>query len=103
MNMDRLQDQLLRAARKNPPGDGVPYAFERRIMHRLGSRRPETVLDLWSGALWRGAIACMAVTLICGVWSYSAHQRPSDPPGDFSQELSSTVFASMDQTGGGNW
>jgi len=103
MNLNHLQNRLLQAARKNPPSDAPPYAFERRIMNRLAARRPETALDWWSVSLWRGAVACVAVTLLCGVWSYTAPKQSNPPTGDFSQELSSTVFASMDQPGEGDW
>jgi hypothetical protein len=97
MNLNHLQNRLIQAARKNSPRNAAPYAFERRIMNRLASHRPQTALDWWSVSLWRGAVACLAVTMLCGVWSYASHKQPSLPTGDFSQELSSTVFASMDQ------
>jgi hypothetical protein len=103
MNLNDLHNRLIGAARKSPPSDATPYAFERRVMNRLATRWPETALDWWSVSLWRGAIACVAVTLLCGLWSYKSHQAPVDVSGDFSQEFSSTVFASMDQTGEGNW
>ena len=37
MNLPKLQEKLLAAARGNPPGDQVPYAFEQRVMARLRS------------------------------------------------------------------
>ena len=56
MNLDDLQKKLLAAARSHPPVDAVPYAFEKRIMARLGAAR--NVADgwtFWGRALWRAA------------------------------------------------
>ena len=38
MNLAELQRKLIAAARANAPGDGVPYAFEKRVMALLASR-----------------------------------------------------------------
>ena len=38
MNLAELQKKLIAAARANPPGDGVPYAFEKRVMALLAAR-----------------------------------------------------------------
>jgi len=103
MKLSDLQTKLLRAARQSPPAASVPYAFEKRIMHRLSARQPDSALAMWGAALWRGAIACVALTLLCGVWSYAAQKRQIDAANDFSQELQSTVFASMDQQGEVDW
>ena len=35
MNINLLQEKLIRAARHHPPSEHVPYAFEQRIMARL--------------------------------------------------------------------
>ena len=57
MNLSELQNKLLDAARRTPPADHVPYAFERRIMARLtAAPRPNEWLA-WTRALWFGAAA----------------------------------------------
>jgi len=103
MNLDQLQNKLLRAARGTSSSDAVPYAFEQRIMHRLTSRQPESAAALWGSALWRGALACVALTMICGVWSYASRPAPADTAANFSQDFQATVFASMNQPGEGDW
>ena len=45
MNLAELEQKLVAAARANPPSDGVPYAFEKRIMARLATR---PVMDDWA-------------------------------------------------------
>ena len=46
MNIAELQKKLLAAARANPPGDRVPYAFEKRVMALLAARnRSSGVVD----------------------------------------------------------
>ena len=102
MKLSHLQTKLLRAARRNSPGDAVPYAFEKRIMRRLAARQPESALAMWGAALWRGAIACVAITLLCGAWSFAAQKRQAEASTDFSQDFQATLFASMDQPADGN-
>ena len=91
MNWDRLQPSLIRVARRRPPGDQVPYAFEKRVMAALRSSQP----DPWAfvaRALWWAAGTCTAVALSIGVWT-----SLTDPSGDdFSQELEQTILASAD-------
>jgi hypothetical protein len=68
MNILELQKRLLAAARRNPPGDQVPLAFEKRIMARLTANPPALspygVWLAWSRSLWLGAAACTAIALI---------------------------------------
>ena len=96
MNVEKLQRKLINAAKANPPSDRVPYAFEKRIMARVGSH---TVLDewgLWAGSLWRAAVPCVAVMLLLGAWSFfPANPRPAS--NDLSQEIENTVLAAVEQ------
>ncbi len=93
MNLDSLSKKLLAAARKYPPADAVPYAFEKRILARVTSARP--VSDEWAQwvrSLWLGAAACMAVTV--GIYAWSA--LPEDElelAMDFSQSIEQTILA----------
>ncbi len=94
MNRDRLQDRLIRAARRHPPGDQVPYAFEKRVMAALRT----ATSDPWAAIarhLWWAAGACTAVAISIGVWT-----SLTDPAGDeFSMELEQTILASADDGG----
>lgn len=90
MKLDNLQDNLIAAARTIKPDGRVPYAFEKRILALVASATdPWTV---WSRALWRAAVSCLAVVTLCGAWTlWSQHRHGAT---DFSQEFESAVFAS---------
>ena len=94
MNLAELHKRLIATARAHPPEDRVPYAFEKRVMARLG-RKPK--VDEWgylARALWCGAAVCTAIAIATSVWSFEA-------PGDdsmlaFSQDLEQTILSSPD-------
>ena len=94
MNVVELEKKLLRAARAHPPGDQVPYAFEKRIMTLL---KPLSVdsWSVWAEALWRATVPCLAVMVLLGAWSYLSF-NPS-PSNNLSQEMDNTVLAVVDQ------
>jgi hypothetical protein len=92
MNLNDLHDTLIAVAKKNPPGDQVPYAFEKRIMSRLSSMTPPNPWALWGGPLWRSAVSCVAITVLCGLWAFATN-RPSDSPESFSQAFEAAVLA----------
>jgi hypothetical protein len=96
MNLDELQKKLLAAARSNPSSDAVPYAFEKRIMARLAASAPTDIWTLWSRALWRSAITCIAVTLISGAWTLWASRQASSAD-EFSEQFETAVFVMADQ------
>ena len=58
MNLAELERKLIAAARANPPGDQVPYAFEKRILAHLATRPVADGWELWARALWRAAALC---------------------------------------------
>jgi len=65
-----LDRKLLAAARRTPPDERVPYAFEKRVMARLAAA---PALDLWAAfirPLWCGAAACALVAVLLNVWSF---------------------------------
>ena len=96
MNLAELERKLIAAARANPPGDRVPYAFEKRIMARLASQPVADGWALWSRALWQAAAPCAAIMLALGAWSWLEPQaNPSTT--DLSQELEQTLLAAVDQ------
>ena len=100
MDIAELQKKLIAAARANAPGDQVPYAFEKRVTALLASRVAPQNLDGWVHGLWRAAMSCVAVTLLCGAWSLLT---PAIAPAnatastDLTQDLENTLMASVDQ------
>jgi len=92
MNLERLQTKLLAAARKNIPGDDVPFAFEKRIMARL-SKPLADAWDIWARALWRAAVACVVAMALFGGWSYQTAPHEAD----LSEEFENTVYAAFDE------
>jgi hypothetical protein len=96
MNPSDLQTKLIRAARCEPPRDQVPYAFEKRVMARIASAAPLNPWAVWGRPLWRAALSCVAVTLLCGLWSLAATPRQESSE-SFAQDFERTVFASLDQ------
>jgi hypothetical protein len=93
MNVNELHAKLIAAARKNQPGDQLPYAFEKRILSRLKSQPAPNVWALWGRPLWQAALSCMIITALCGLWAYG---RPKpEAPESFSQDFEAAVFAPM--------
>jgi anti-sigma-K factor RskA len=95
MNLVELQKKLLAAARAHPPGDAVPYAFEKRIVARLRARPAEDAGLWWGRALWRAAGACVAVSFLLGVWTYLPSNAAASST-SFSQDLEQTMLAAVD-------
>lgn len=101
MNLEQLQQKLLAAARAHPPGDHVPYAFEKRIMSCLATVPAPDFSALWARALWRAAAPCVAVAILLGVWSLGG-DGSSTAAGlanreDFSQHFERTMLAVADE------
>ena|SRR6185503_20074571 len=95
MNLNELQKKLLGAARKNPPGDHVPYAFEKRIMARLASAPRFDEWTAWVRPLWYGAGVCTAVALFMSVWSFEL-DADQDLAAYFSRDIEQTILAPDD-------
>jgi hypothetical protein len=94
MNIDELRVKLIAAARKNPPSEGVPYAFEKRILSHLSAAPRPDFWALWGRPLWRAAVSCVVITTLCGFWAF--HRLPkADETGNFSQDFEAAVFAPM--------
>jgi hypothetical protein len=96
MNLAELQKKLIAVARTEVLDDRVPYAFEKRVSALLASRVAPQNLDLWVRGLWRSAISCVAVAMLCGAWTFftPATSASSD---DLSQNLETTLLSSVDQ------
>ena len=95
MNLVELQNKLIAAARANAPGDHVPYAFEKRVTALLSSRVALQNLDGWVRGLWRAAVSCMAVALLCGAWEF-LNPATTNNTADLSQNFETTLLASVD-------
>ena len=96
MDIAELQKKLTAAARANAPGDHVPYAFEKRVTALIGSRIAPENLDGWARGLWRAAVSCVAVALLCGAWEF-LNPVTTNNTADLSQNFETTLLASVDQ------
>ena len=96
MNLAELQRKLIAAARANVPGDHVPYAFEKRVTALLASRVAPQNLDGWVRGLWRVAVSCAAIAVLCGAWSLFTPRITTNST-DLSQDFENTLLASVDQ------
>lgn len=92
MKLNDMHNKVIAVAKKNPPSNHVPYAFEQRVMHRLASVTPHNHWALWGGPLWRAAVSCVAITVLCGVWSLTAAPH-TESQESFSQAFESAVYA----------
>ena len=97
MNAAELQKKLMAAARANPPGDGVPYAFEKRVMALLTLRTANDNLGLWVRGLWRAAVSCTAIALLLGAWAFFNPAANANAV-DLSQNFENTLLAAVDQS-----
>jgi hypothetical protein len=96
MNLAELQKKLIAAARTNPPGDHVPYAFEKRVMALLPSRATTDNLVLWARGLWWAAASSVAIVLMLGAWVLFNPTSGSNAS-DLSQNFENTLLAAVDQ------
>jgi hypothetical protein len=98
MNLVELQKKLIAAARANVPGDQVPYAFEKRVTALLASRVAPDNIQLWVRGLWRAAVSCVAISMLCGTWAvFNPARTASAATDDLSQNFETTLLASVDQ------
>ena len=98
MNIAALQKKLVAAARATPPGERVPYAFEKRVMARLTSVPRIDPWSLWIRALWRAAAPCVAIMLITVAWAYVEVGVENNSVA-LDVALENTVLAATDTTG----
>ncbi|HUA67615.1 MAG TPA: hypothetical protein VMA13_03625 [Candidatus Saccharimonadales bacterium] len=96
MNDAELQKKLIAAARANPPGDSVPYAFEKRVMALLAACATGNNLALWVRGLWRAAVPCLVIALLLGAWTL-LNPVTSTGTVNLSQNFENTLLAAVDQ------
>jgi len=96
MNIELLQEKLLRAARAHAPSESVPYAFEKRVLARIQSVSIVDSLTLWVRALWRAAIPCCAIVVLLFAWGVasSSESAPTETS-DLGSHLETTLMASI--------
>lgn len=93
MDLTELHRKLIAAARSEAPDARVPYAFEKRIMARLAGHTAVDAWGLWSRALWRGALCCVAFVMVLGI---GVHFLPPSNPENLSLDVEQTLFAAVD-------
>ena len=96
MNLVELEKKLIAAARLNPSDDRVPYAFEKRVTALISARTAER-WGFWRTGLWRAAVSCVAVAVVCGTVSFFT-PAATDNSNDLSQDFENTLLASLDQS-----
>lgn len=102
MDLDRLHNRLIAAAKANAPSTNVPYAFERRIMERIKTTVRIDAWSWWSATLWRATPPCLAIMLLISAWTgwQFATSKPADPIVNLGAELETTIYAGLDATDG---
>ena len=104
MNSDKLAKKLIMAARVDAPSETVPYAFEKRILSRIQARPGLDLAGLWSRALWRAAIPCLAIPLMLGYWAVSSpmplERKPASPRNSKTRCTLPSCSKSLTQTSG---
>jgi hypothetical protein len=102
MKVVELEKKLIAVARANPPGDQVPFGFEKRIMALISTSPVHDLWAAWAKVLWYAAGPCVAVMLVFSAWAFfrPAEQNPSN---DLAQQLNSTLLAAVDQNNDSNW
>ena len=104
MNLEQLHKKLLAAARANPPGDRVPYAFSKRIMARIAESPAVDAWAVWGRALWRAAAPCVALALVLGAVTFLRTEmaQPANGPVvetvDLSQHFENTMLAGVNES-----
>jgi hypothetical protein len=102
MNLNELHRKLLAAARAHPPGDSVPYAFEKRILAHLTARPATDLAAWWVRGLWRSAASCAAICVLLGAWTLLNPSAPGSED-ELSQQFENTLLAAVDQDAESAW
>lgn len=98
MDLEKLQQQLMAAAKAAVPSDHVPYAFEKRIMARLTAPLTVDVWALWGNWLWRAVTPCASVMAVLGIWVVvTMHNEPE--PQNLEQAIENTIMSGDDVAG----
>lgn len=93
MNVNLLYGNLIRAARKHPVSDAVPYRFEQRVLARIQALARPDPLAIWGKIFWRAALSSLAVMVLISAWTL----LPPSPSTDLSDEIEVTVLAGLNE------
>lgn len=96
MDYEKLRCQLLEAARRNPPSDRVPFAFERRVMAHLPAiANPHASgLVFWTRGFWRAALSGVAAaTLMMGSLGVVSERGTDDGDSVSAEALEEALLA----------
>lgn len=96
MNLAKLQQTLMAAARAQAPDERVPLAFEKRISALIAARAVADRWALWTQGLWRFSLPCAVLAVVCGAW-FLMNQNSGNSK-DLSQDFENTLLASVDQS-----
>jgi hypothetical protein len=97
MDVENLRRKLISVARDDRPREDVPYAFEKRIMARLGSPQP-TGLQVSAPILWRAVAACLVIMILTSGW-IEVSQRMETGSESLALALEDAVLAPLDFDG----
>lgn len=105
MNLDNLHKKVIAVARSNSPESSVPYAFEKRIMHRINSEPAVDAWAVWSRALWKAAGPCVGVALLVSAWSAFGPDSANGADDGMSADIESTVLSQFynSNSNSGTW
>jgi hypothetical protein len=84
-------EEFVRLARELPVNERTPYAFEKRIMARIGCGPVSDAVSEWAHLLWRAMAPCLGIMLLVAAVSLAA--MSTDSPPEESPDLEATVFA----------
>ncbi len=99
MNLPELHKKLITAARATTPDERVPYAFEKRITTLIKARGATQTVTSWVQGLWRAALPCVAIAIVCIAWAFFTPDASSaSTSDDLSQNFDSTLLASVDSS-----
>jgi hypothetical protein len=85
-------EEFVRLARALPVNERVPYAFEKRIMARLGAGPIADAFSAWTHVLWRAMAPCVGIMLVALAISFASWSADATPENE-SADLEATVFA----------
>lgn len=103
MDINKLQQKLMAAARSEAPDDRVPFAFEKRILARIAGQPIPDTLALWAQALWRAVAPCMAVSIVLCTWTLLSHDARQATGNNLRQDLENTLLASVPTDNSISW
>jgi hypothetical protein len=66
-------------------------------MARIASISTMDPWALWGRPLWRAALSCVAITLLCGLWSLASASGRDNSTEILAQDSELTVFAALNQ------